>query len=65
MGINVEERRMIIPFKIYIPEIMKAKVADPNPPLSNIEAKVKVLKKTKGVNSKNTKPATILLLKLC
>jgi len=44
--------------------MINAKVADPNTLLSKIEAKVKVVKKTTGVSSKNTKPATILLLKL-
>ena len=44
--------------------MIKAKVADPKPPLSKIEATVKVARKTTGVNSKNMKPATILLLKL-
>lgn len=62
---NKEENRITIPFKIYIIATMKASPPAPNPALSNIEANATVAKKTIGVISKNMKPATILLLKLC
>lgn len=65
LRINEAERRMTIPFTIYIFAIIKARLAAPNPPLSkNMEANAVVVKKIMGVNSKNKKPATILLLKL-
>lgn len=54
---------MKIPFTIYTSVIIKARLAAPKPPLSNIEANAVVVKKIMGVNSKNKKPATILLLK--
>ncbi|EJQ50545.1 hypothetical protein IEQ_02419 [Bacillus cereus BAG6X1-2] len=55
---------MTIPFTTYTFAILKAKLAAPIPPLSNIEANAVVVNKIMGVNNKNTKPATILLLKL-
>lgn len=64
LRINEAERRMTIPFTTYIFAIIKARLAAPNPPLSNMEANAVVVKKIMGVNSKNKKPATILLLKL-
>ncbi len=64
LRINEAERRMTIPFTTYIFTIIKARLAAPNPPLSNIEVNAVVVKKIMGVNSKNKKPATILLLKL-
>jgi hypothetical protein len=64
LRINEAERRMTIPFTTYIFAIIKARLATPNPPLSNMEANAVVVKKIMGVNSKNKKPATILLLKL-
>ncbi len=62
---NKEENRITIPFKIYIIATIKASPPAPNPALSNIVANATVAKKTIGVISKNMKPATILLLKLC
>ncbi len=64
LRINEAERRMTIPFTTYTFAILKAKLAEPIPPLSNIEANAVVVNKIMGVNNKNTKPATILLLKL-
>lgn len=62
---NKEESRITIPFNIYTLAIIKANVPAPNPALSNIEANVEIVKKIMGVSSKNMKPATILLFKLC
>lgn len=55
---------MTIPFTIYTFTITKTRLAAPKPPLSNIEVNAVVVKKIMGVNNKNRKPATILLLKL-
>ncbi len=65
LRINKEESRITIPFNIYTLAIIKANVPAPNPALSNIEANVAIVKKIMGVSSKNMKPATILLFKLC
>lgn len=64
LRINEAERRMTIPFTIYKFKITKTRLAIPKPPLSNIDVSAVVVKKIMGVNSKNKKPATILLLKL-
>lgn len=56
---------MTMPFKIYIFTIEKVRLIAPKLALLNIEVKAEVVKKIMGVNSKNMKPATILLLKLC
>lgn len=64
LRINEAERRMTIPFTIYTFTITKTRLAAPKPPLSNIEVNAVVVKKIMGVNNKNRKPATILLLKL-
>jgi hypothetical protein len=64
LRINEAERRMTIPFTIYKFKITKTRLATPKPPLSNIDVSAVVVKKIMGVNSKNKKPATILLLKL-
>ena len=56
---------MTMPFKIYTFTIEKVRLTAPKLALLNIEVKAEVVKKIMGVNSKNMKPATILLLKLC
>ncbi|EJQ52152.1 hypothetical protein A6279_26645 [Bacillus wiedmannii] len=65
LWINEAERRMTMPFKIYTFTIEKVRLTAPKLALLNIEVKAEVVKKIMGVNSKNMKPATILLLKLC
>ena len=54
-----------MPFKIYTFTIETVRLTAPKLALLNIEMKAEVVKKIMGVNSKNMKPATILLLKLC
>ncbi len=65
LWINEADRRMTMPFKIYIFTIENIRLPAPKLALLNIEVKAEVVKKIMGVNSKNMKPATILLLKLC
>ncbi|GAB6549547.1 hypothetical protein bcgnr5388_02640 [Bacillus cereus] len=56
---------MTIPFKIYTFIIEEDRLIAPKTALSNIEVSAVVVKKIIGVSSKNMKPATTLLLKLC
>lgn len=56
---------MTMPFKIYIFTIETVRLNTPKLALLNIEVNAEIVKKIMGVNSKNVKPATILLLKLC
>jgi len=56
---------MKMPFKIYTFTIEEVRLIATKPALSNIEVSAVVVKKIIGVSSKNTKPDTILLLKLC
>ena len=65
LWINEAERRMTMPFTIYTFTIETVRLTAPKLALLNIEVKAEVVKKIMGVNNKNMKPATILLLKLC
>jgi hypothetical protein len=65
LRINDAEKRMTIPFKIYTFIIEEDRLIAPKTALSNVEVSAVVVKKIIGVSSKNMKPATTLLLKLC